>query len=1149
MKHFMNAALSLLFAGVPLFAGQAEYDAYKQKMKGDKSLIRFYTFEEGHGTEVHNLAQSDSRKIAVTGGPLHSMSINRVTPYGMERAGLERYVTAPQRPAEWTQGRFPWKPGLLIRDQVYNLFRSGYNGRDSKTWTFAGWVRIRPNEQKQYVCNIFGLGNAYHAGFRLSFARYPWAEKGQLVFQLGGKTDVLRVSCQAVPFEPGLWHHFAVTHDGEKISLYVDGRKQAEKDYGAVTPVLTARFISEIADHEHYVANMDYLRIGFRRYPKDKMGFFDIDEFMIFNRAVPEQEIAELERAGRPAGSGAEQLAVLEKISAKEKMLAGIQCSIPKESNGYFRIGDSIPATVSLPDSPLLNGKHLAVFRYETLQGQLLAEKKLPVEKGKTVSQSYVFPKCGAYYIDMMVLDSSGKTVMRLPEKFGIGICPPKPGKITGRNPVGLWACGDRFNYDTQIRRMSAGMLWMLEKDRFQYFIDDYKRFCESVPGLRTVVVFAYPPGMNKKLTPEERKFWTGYYQKAAEALKGRYWGIEFTSEPNHVISPERMAELLKIAVPIFRKELPGVKIFPPGGTPFSLPFIAKMLECGTVPLLDGISYHTYRNNPIMASNLTDITRPLRNVLGKYRKKLDYYNTESGFFALPRVSSGRPMTRAEARAAGFPVANSYGFELFSTTMPVLPEEEAAALQVHSVLVELSAGFKTYIRCQSPNLYAHISHPSSGQPGLVGVAYTTLAGQVLNDPVKVEKLSLSSLDMACFLVHNADGSRIAAICGMKENVLNFRGTPGAGFKTMDMLGNPGSIKADANGMLTVNAGMNPVYLFGVPANFREVAALKLELPEVLPENGKMQGKVTVSNDFKSNLRGTLSVLPVRGAEVRLSKTGVDLSGGRSETVAFDLNAVSLKHRIYPLTLELRSSGGKLLAAASATFQSNGVTHKIPQMKRASKLNGDLSVWKNVPETVCDTTEDVVYGKPNFAELWLPQWRNRDDLSFSVKLAWVKHDAVYFLVNVRDNKLFPPPEGRNHRAFTYDCLELFLDTRPEKSLGSPVSEGADQVIVPSVDSASAEPSALWHVQKNPYVKVSAVGRKTPHGWLIEGKIAPTEKSSLRILPGSRFMMDFLVDDTDSEKELRKSAMALHGIFENYARSDVWGRYILSLEKVKE
>mgnify|MGYP000057755389 FL=1 len=65
------------------------------------------------------------------------------------------------------------------------------------------------------------------------------------------------------------------------------------------------------------------------------------------------------------------------------------------------------------------------------------------------------------------------------------------------------------------------------------------------------------------------------------------------------------------------------------------------------------------------------------------------------------------------------------------------------------------------------------------------------------------------------------------------------------------------------------------------------------------------------------------------------------------------------------------------------------------------------------------------------------------------------------------------------------------------------------------------------------------------MIEGKLVPKEGANLKLLPGSQFNMDFLVDDTDSldPKWLRKSAMAVHGAFSNFTNPGLWGRYELA------
>ena len=84
----------------------------------------------------------------------------------------------------------------------------------------------------------------------------------------------------------------------------------------------------------------------------------------------------------------------------------------------------------------------------------------------------------------------------------------------------------------------------------------------------------------------------------------------------------------------------------------------------------------------------------------------------------------------------------------------------------------------------------------------------------------------------------------------------------------------------------------------------------------------------------------------------------------------------------------------------------------------------------------------------------------------------------------------------------------------------------------------------------MKIECVGRRTADGWMLEGKIIPTSQSAFQVRAGSQFRMDFLVDDTDKDdpRWLRKSAMALDGIFNNSQNSNVWGRYELSLDTVR-
>ena len=74
----------------------------------------------------------------------------------------------------------------------------------------------------------------------------------------------------------------------------------------------------------------------------------------------------------------------------------------------------------------------------------------------------------------------------------------------------------------------------------------------------------------------------------------------------------------------------------------------------------------------------------------------------------------------------------------------------------------------------------------------------------------------------------------------------------------------------------------------------------------------------------------------------------------------------------------------------------------------------------------------------------------------------------------------------------------------------------------------------------------GRRTGDGYVVQGRIRPVEGSSFRVRDGSRLLLDFTVNDTDTEAELRKSAMTFYGTFSNSARVDLWGKFKLEQGK---
>jgi hypothetical protein len=1118
---------------------QARFRQYKETLKQDPALIRFYTFEEGRGEEVANHVLLNPSQTAVTGGTLGSLTIQNYVQGGHSGRNLSQETIYPG----WTEGRWPWKAAVAsgldtakYAWEVTKLFRSGITGAEfAAGGTLAGWIRIHENPAATESCNILTLGDGWRSGFTLKYTKAKHSPEGSLQFRLGVANDESpRADLYGGPFPAGIWHQFAITVDGTMVKLYLDGQLKAEKPFAAA--IIPTKYEDYPQVGPFYENNSptrwgSFLMIA-HNVPKDGhvVSRFDMDELAIYKRALSAEEIGQLELAGRPTMSASEQLAAYRDLAARQKIQDQIRMRIPVDTGGYFRLNQPIAATVEIPAETGLQGQFKAVFELETLYGKPVQKLERTVSVGKSLTEQILPPECGVYYLDMSVLASDGTLLKRIASKHCLGIVPPAPKELTVHNPLAFWAdLSDPFYYDAPIRRMN----YIGDGSRF---LENYETYAKRIPDFRAYVWFYCDMSGTPKALAANAKL----FPEAAKLMKDKnVFGVELTSEP-HTQKIKAYVAMLKTASEAFRAEIPRIQFFPPGGAPPSIPMIAEILKNGGIDYLDGVSYHPYTSNPIGSFLWDSLTDRLKKVVALYpEKKLTLWNTEGGLNSLPRIN-GRPMTRKDAHAARFPAAELYGHQFFKYFISQRPEDEAAAMQCHAILLDLLAGYKIYTICQTPNV--------DGQPSLRGVAVTTLAGQVLNTQTGVTRLPLATLENMCLLIKNTDASTTAAIFSNEPATVNFKVKANTRYRTMDMLGNASTITANAAGLITVKSVKAPLYIFDVPADLQEVVPLRLAAPNVLPENGLLKAELTVSNPFASPLRGTLSAAEIPGASIALAKTSVDLAPGASEKIAVELRAESLKRRPYLLGVALKDPAGRLVSSAQTIFQSLGIVQMVPRLKAPIVLDGEDSEWEKIKGTVCDDPDSVVHGKPNYAEVWVPQWLNRDDLSITIKTAWRKGDGIYFLLKVRDDVLMPAPDDKVGLAFRYDCLEFFFDSRKYSEQGTAISPGADQAVVVPQIGETAAPCQLWYAKRDlSHLNLECVGRKTADGYLIEGKVTPNQKSAFKVRAGSQFRMDFLVDDTDSldPKWMRKAAMALHGKFSNYNNSDIWGRYELSLE----
>ena len=1129
-KMLLTAFMALAVSAT-LVAGEAEektqFQKYKEELKQDSSLIRLYTFEEGQGDEVANQVKLGGSQTAVTGGPLGSLTIQRYNAYGRHPAFPWKFSPETVSP-EWIRGRWPWKAAIVSGSDKIEypweatcLYRSGITGAEfADGGTFSGWLRI-PEDMAKGRCNILSvfqdrmINPKYSGGFNLFY------DNDKLGFSASSTDKEANGATVTAKFSPGVWHHFTVTFDKAALKLYLDGVLKEEKPFaGAIVPVTWKDTPLVGPFHEMGFGFGHFMMLGVN-VPNagETISRFDIDELSIYKRALKAEEIKSQEQSGRPAMTPDEQLAASRARAAEREQLARIKLDIPKDTGGYFRIKQPIPATVSVPAE---FGACKAQFSLESLSGKPLLKLERTMEAGKVLTENILPPECGVFYLDIELRGSDGKQLKR--QRYCLGIVAPAPKELTVNNPMACWADDtELFHFDSPLRRM---FLWPAHGKQDLRFQKQYAYYDKLIPNFRAYVMF----GVDKSLYPE-----------VLQELKGKkIFGFEFTSEPHEPCDTKAYVDALKAADELFRPAFPGILFFPPGIEPGSLSVLAGILENGGMKYMDGVSYHPYSGAPLRDYLSPDnATQRLKKLLAKHPgKKLTLWDTESSVCSLPRHGDGRPMTGKDALAAGFRGSNYSGVDCFPFFVTLMPEAAAAALQCHDILLKLADGYKMYTVHSGPG-------DDGALPGLRGVAVTAIAGQVLNNLVEVVRLPLASAESFCALVKSSDATTTAAVFGMEPATENFKVPPNAEYRTMDMLGNYGTIRADADGLLSIQCDRAPLYVFNVPADLQAVAPLRLTLPAVLPEDYLLKGELTVSNQLATPLAGKLSIAAIPGASITLSKAEVKLAPGQSEKIGVELRAVALKRRSYTLTIELRTPAGKLISSTQSSFQSPGVIQMIPQLKTTFPLDGDEAKWKDIPALVCDDADSVVHGKPNTAEIWLPQWRGKDDLSFTVKTAWRKGDGIYFLLKTKDDIFCPAPEDKVGEAWRYDCLEFFFDSRERSKQGAVLSDGMDQVIVIPQTSEAATPCKLWYgLDGRNQVDVQCVGRKTADGYLLEGKVTPNAKSAFQVQGGSQFRMDFMLDDADSleSKLLRKAAMALHGTFDNNRNSDAWGRYEL-------
>ena len=357
-----------------------------ERLRADPSVVRFYSFQEGTGDIVGGgVAKADDK----AGG---DMLMVGYSPYGLYR-GIPHWPSpAPAECPRWATGRWPWKSALACGETA-QLVRSGFHSSSNGIFSVETWVRPHPLKEEEWVEGVLlSVGASYGPGWRLYAARPNWGPQGTARFTVGVPgQNCVSLSVAKVPFAFGSWHHIVAIWDGKEARLHIDGKHSATSDLKNANPTPPPyKFEPE--------NNVGGLTVG------GKLRF-DIDEIVIYNRALSVEEVSDNYSKFKP------QALV---VPTPDKPDASTAFEFPIQSGGYFPVGKPIKMTVKVD----VNTVAKCIVRPKGTGTPLFEREERPVSVSP-VEIVFTPERCGLFDVELSLAGANGSVCKRV---YPIGV-------------------------------------------------------------------------------------------------------------------------------------------------------------------------------------------------------------------------------------------------------------------------------------------------------------------------------------------------------------------------------------------------------------------------------------------------------------------------------------------------------------------------------------------------------------------------------------------------------------------------------------------------------------------------------------------------------------------------------------------------------
>ena len=1144
-KQILRAigALGVLQALAGATVAAAEYGDWKQectRMLRVPGLIRHYTFQEKHGQFlVDQVAQGEASVYGT-----NTMTIMSNSPYGQPRT---KYVIDGYTPYDypaWTEGRWPGKGALTTGVAKNSVVRSQVYGTDTGDFSLVLWVRPHLRDMDNYAGGLVHCGSGHQQGWRLQWQVAPWHPEGRVSFGIGVPSGTTFLHG---PFAPGVWHCVAVTWMEGKAALYVDGVLAQEEQ-------LEQKQIAWPERPDHAVMSQPYwdtggMKLG-RAFSQAGATRADIDELAVFGRALSADEVAQGYRNGKPDTAPEAQIARFRRLASEKAVRDRIELTIPPDTYGYFHRDKAIEAKIVIPPATGLSGEHTVHLTMVDLAGKTVLDESHPlhiqIERENRLALPIRQEHCGLYWLTITLADAKGAVVKFREYPLAVTVSLPANRDVPLSSPLACHNMGhvpEHSVLGNKLDRIIRGWSAMEpKKGEFNFQYED--KLIREAEGRGMNMLFCIslgPPAWlglapGSKNLPADMAELERFLRVVVNRYKGRVAYYEIFNEPNsgHGLKGKDRAKdyvaFLKLAYRVIKDVDPQAQVAAFSGVHRFRWFQEVMAENpGTS--YDVVTLHNYGPRPIELSRDRQLVQKVRKLLDDHgRADAELWNGECGF-AQPARVNGRPISDERLQQLKL-----------GAWMPLATERRNAYWQAQAILLDLADGCDKYFMLSGGSGYSPNFNDCTGTPSEKGIAKAAVSSLLIPSTER-RRLPLVSSEQAAVLIAAEDDTYTLAAFSLEQSGLTLKVGRNGQFTGMDYLGNPLTWTA-TDKLLHLPLSEAPVYLHGVPANVRELPLLRVELDqEKLSAQSRLSGTLTLHNPWKEAIEVELAAALPEDTNIELPTTH-RVRGRKELRVPFTISSRPLWPSWYRLGFQARR-GDAVLARTDTRFYSSGRVTEVPEAAVPIALTADAAGWPaDAPVAVAKRVGNVVKGKPIDGVPGDAQWRGPEDLSFSVRTTWHSKSGLHFLLEVTDNAVVVAGEGQHW--FFYDCLELFVDTRPIREKTKEYSVGAQQFLVkPHTGTDVAECSITICGLLDKTVTLEAVGKRTDTGYAIQGVIRPTPGHEKAFGPGRRLHLDFLIDDTDSTKldKRRKAIVSLHSVHANSSQdTSQWGAYEL-------